>query len=155
PFPHLVNRALCLIVSLRLTEPSVLPSTSLAVIHIPAQVIPRFIRLPGAPGEHNFMLLEDVIRLNLSRLYHGYEILSSHSIRVTRAAAPQTQRWRTDEDLLKQIEQSLRERRMGDAMRLQYDSELPAEVLARLVEELELEPADLYAGEGFTAFTDL
>src|SRR4249920_1345943 len=65
PFPHLVNRALCLIVSLRPTGPSVLPSAALAVIHIPAQVIPRFIRLPGAPGEHNFMLLEDVIRLNL------------------------------------------------------------------------------------------
>ena len=32
------------------------------------------------------MLLEDVIRLNLSRLYHGYEILSSHAIRVTRDA---------------------------------------------------------------------
>jgi polyphosphate kinase len=155
PFPHLVNRALCLIVSLRLTEPSVLPSTSLAVIHIPAQVIPRFIRLPGAPGEYNFMLLEDVVRLNLSRLYHGYEILSSHAIRVTRDADVQPQAGRTAGDLLKQIEQSLRERRMGDAVRLQYDPELPPEVLGRLVEELELEPADLYPGEGFTAFTDL
>jgi polyphosphate kinase len=155
PFPHLVNRALCLIVSLRLTAPSVLPSTSLAVIHIPAQVIPRFIRLPGAPGEHNFMLLEDVIRLNLSRLYHGYEIISSHAIRVTRDADVQPQAGRTAGDLLKQIEQSLRERRMGDAVRLQYDPDLPAEVLARLVEELELEPTDLYPGEGFTAFTDL
>src|SRR5215471_6553720 len=155
PFPHLVNRALCLIVSLRLNEPSVLPSTSLAVIHIPAQVIPRFIRLPGAPGEYNFMLLEDVIRLNLSRLYHGYEIISSHAIRVTRDADVQPQAGRTAGDLLKQIEQSLRERRMGAAVRLPYDSDLPAEVLARLVEELELEPADLYAGEGFTAFTDL
>jgi polyphosphate kinase len=155
PFPHLVNRALCLIVSLRPTEPSVLPSTALAVIHIPAQVIPRFIRLPGSPGEYNFMLLEDVIRLNLSRLYYGYEILSSHAIRVTRDADVQPQAGRTAGDLLKQIEQSLRERRMGDAVRLQYDSDLPAEVLARLVEELELEPADLYAGEGFTAFTDL
>jgi polyphosphate kinase len=155
PFPHLVNRALCLIVTLRLNEPSVLPSTSLAVIHIPAQVIPRFIRLPGPPGEYQFMLLEDLIRLNLSRLYHGYEIISSHAIRVTRDADVQPQAGRTAGDLLKQIEQSLRERRMGDAVRLQYDSDLPSEVLARLVEELELERADLYAGEGFTAFTDL
>ena len=44
---------------------------------------------------------------------------------------------------------------MGDAVRLQYDPDLPPAVLARLVEELELEPADLYPGEGFTAFTDL
>jgi polyphosphate kinase len=44
---------------------------------------------------------------------------------------------------------------MGDAVRLQYDPDLPPEVLARLVEELELEPPDLYPAEGFTAFTDL
>ena len=155
PFPHLVNRALCLVVSLRPTEASVLPSAALAVIHIPAQVVPRFIRLPGAPGEYNFMLLEDVIRLNLSRLYHGYEILSAHAIRVTRDADVQPLPSRKDGDLLKEIEQSLRERRMGDAVRLQYDPDLPQEVLSRLVEELELEPTDLYAGEGFTAFTDL
>jgi polyphosphate kinase len=142
-------------VSLRPAEPSVLPSAALAVIHIPAQVVPRFIRLPGAPGEHNFMLLEDVIRLNLSRLYHGYEIRSAHAIRVTRDADVQPLPSRKDGDLLKEIEQSLRERRMGDAVRLQYDPDLPPEVLSRLVEELELEPTDLYPGEGFTAFTDL
>jgi polyphosphate kinase len=155
PFPHLVNRALCLVVSLRPTAPSVLPSASLAVIHIPAQVIPRFIRLPSGPGEHSFMLLEDVIRLNLHRLYHGYEILSAHAIRVTRDADVPLTGGRTADDLLKAIEESLRERRMGDAVRLQYDPDLPPEVLARLVEELELEQGDLYAGEGFTAFTDL
>ena len=44
---------------------------------------------------------------------------------------------------------------MGDAVRLQYDPDLPPEIVAQLVEELELEPADLYPGEGFTAFTDL
>ena len=136
-------------------RPSLLPSAALAVIHIPAQVVPRFIRLPGAPGEYNFMLLEDVIRLNLSRLYHGYEILSAHAIRVTRDADVQPVPGRTAGDLLKEIEQSLRERRMGDAVRLQYEPDLPPEVLSRLVEALELEPTDLYAGEGFTAFTDL
>jgi polyphosphate kinase len=155
PFPHLVNRALCLVVSLLPTAPSVLPSASLAVIHIPAQVIPRFIRLPSAPGEHSFMLLEDVIRLNLHRLYHGYEILSAHAIRVTRDTDVPLTAGRTADDLLKAIEESLRERRMGDAVRLQYDPDLPPEVLARLVEALELESGDLYAGEGFTAFTDL
>ena len=155
PFPHLVNRALCLIVSLRSTVPSVLPSASLAVIHIPAQVIPRFIRLPSGPGENCFMLLEDVIRLHLPRLYHGYEILSAHAIRVTRDTDVPLTAGRPAEDLLKAIEESLRERRMGDAVRLQYDPDLPPDVLARLVNELELEPGDLYPGEGFTAFTDL
>jgi polyphosphate kinase len=44
---------------------------------------------------------------------------------------------------------------MGDAVRLQYDPDLPSEVLRQLIEELELTQDDLYAGQGFTAFTDL
>src|SRR5262249_22610454 len=154
PFPHIVNRALCLVACLRAVEPGLLPTTSLAVVHIPVQVLPRFIRLPGPPGQYAFMLLEDVIRLHLPRLYHGYEILSSHAIRVTRDADLQLRR-REDDDLLTSVEESLRERRMGEAVRLQYDPDLPADILARLVDELELAAEDLYAGEGFTAFTDL
>ena len=154
PFPHLVNRALCLVVSLRASSLSPLPHTSLAVVHIPAQVVPRFVPLPAPSGQYAFMLLEDVIRLNLPRLYHGYEILSCQAIRVTRDADIELPRG-TTEDLLTAIEESLRERRMGNAVRLQYDPDLPPDVLARLVDELELQPEDLYPGEGFTAFSDL
>src|SRR5215470_14296304 len=53
------------------------------------------------------------------------------------------------------IEKGIRDRRMGDAVRLQYDPDLPKELLAQLVEELELTQDDLYPGKGFTAFTDL
>jgi len=154
PFPHLVNRALCLVVSLRPSSPSPLPHASLAVVHIPAPVVPRFVPLPAPSGQYAFMLLEDVIRLNLPRLYHGYEILSCQAIRVTRDADIELPRG-TTEDLLTAIEESLRERRMGNAVRLQYDPDLPPDVLARLVDELELQPEDLYPGEGFTAFSDL
>ena len=41
---------------------------------------------PRPPGQHAFMLLEDVIRMHLPWLYHGYEIVSCHAIRVTRDA---------------------------------------------------------------------
>jgi polyphosphate kinase len=154
PFPHLQNRALCLVVSLRPTLASPLPHTELAVVHIPGHVVKRFVALPAPPGQYAFMLLEDVLRLHLPRLYHGYEILSCHAIRVTRDADIEVSR-RSGDDLLTAIEDSLRERRMGDAVRLQYDPDLPPAVLARLVDELELQPEDLYPGAGFTAFTDL
>jgi len=154
PFPYLGNRSLCLVASIRPTAPSVLPVTSLSVVHIPSQVVPRFVALPAPPGQYAFILLEDVIRLQLSRLYHGYEILSSHAIRVTRDADIQLPRGRA-QDLLTAIEESLRERRMGTAVRLQYDTDLPPDILATLVDELELQPEDLYEGEGFTAFSDL
>ncbi|HSE96288.1 MAG TPA: polyphosphate kinase 1 [Methylomirabilota bacterium] len=158
PFPHLVNRALCLVMTLRHTDVSPLPHASLAVIHMPAQVVPRFVRLPGPPGQHAFMLLEDVVRLHLPRLYRGYEVLSAQAIRITRDAdiqLPHHASRGSAEDLLTAIETGVRERRMGDAVRLQYDPDLPSDILARLVDELELAAEDLYPGEGFTAFTDL
>jgi polyphosphate kinase len=154
PFPYLANRSLCLIFSLRATIPSRLPHTDLSVVHIPAQVVPRFISLPTKEGQHAFVLLEDVLRQYLPRLYHGFEIISCHAIRVTRDADFLIARHR-DEDLLGAIEQGVHERRMGDAVRLQYDSDLPTPIIGKLVEELELGIEDLYPGTGFTAFTDL
>jgi polyphosphate kinase len=154
PFPYLANRSLCLIFSLRPTIASRLPHTDLSVVHIPTHVVSRFITLPAREGQHAFILLEDMLRQYLPRLYHGFEILSCHAIRVTRDADFLIPR-RRDEDLLGAIEQGVRERRMGDAVRLQYDTDLPAEIVAKLVEELELGVEDLYGATGFTAFTDL
>ena len=154
PFPYLANRSLCLVVSLRPTLASRLPHTDLSIVHIPTQVAPRFIALPAREGQHAFMLLEDTLRHYLPRLYHGFEIRSCHAIRVTRDADFLVSR-RRDEDLMMTIEKGVRERRMGDAVRLQYDPDIPVEIVTQLVEELELTREDLYPGKGFTAFTDL
>jgi polyphosphate kinase len=154
PFPYLANRSLCLIFSLRATIASRLPHTDLSVVHIPTHVAPRFIALPTREGQHAFVMLEDVLRQYLPRQYHGFEILSCHAIRVTRDADFLIPR-RRDEDLLGAIEEGVRERRMGDAVRLQYDTDVPTKIVGKLVEELELGGADLYPGTGFTAFTDL
>ena len=152
PFPYLANRSVCLIVSLQPIGVSPLPHASFSVIHVPTQVVPRFVRLPSPPDQHAFMLLEDVIRLSLPRLYQGYEVRSAHAIRMTRDADLGVAR---GQDLLVSIEASLRERRMGTAVRLQHDGTLPTDVLAILVEEMELGPDDLYPSEGFIAFADL
>src|SRR6476620_7103895 len=154
PFPYLTNRSLSLVVSLRPVVPSPLPHTELSIVHIPGQVVPRFIQLPAKEGQYAFILLEHVLRRYLPRFYHGFEIVSTHAVRVTRDAEFGLVR-RRDQDLLMTIEQGIRERRMGDAVRLQYDLDLPSEVLRQLIEELELTQDDLYAGQGFTAFTDL
>jgi polyphosphate kinase len=100
------------------------------------------------------MLLEDVLRMHLPWLFHGYEVETCHAIRVTRDSELLLERGRAS-DLLTSIEASVRERRMGDAVRQQYDADLPDAILNTLVDELELEARDLYAGAGFTAFSDL
>src|SRR5438876_1507266 len=153
PFPYLGNRSPCLVVSIRPSTPSALRVSSLSVIHIPSQVLPRFVALPDPTGRHVFMLLEDVIRQHLPSIYNGDDVLASHAIRVTRDADLHTRGG--PEDLLASIEEGVRERRLGTAVRLQYDAHLSSDIRATLLDELELSPEDLYEGEGFTAFSDL
>src|SRR5437773_3499303 len=153
PFPYLGNRSPCLVDTIRPSTPSALLVSSLSVIHIPSQVLPRFVALPDPTGRHVFMLLEDVIRQHLPSIYNGDDVLASHAIRVTRDADLHTRGG--PEDLLTSIEEGVRERRLGTAVRLQYDAHLPPDILATLLDELELSPEDLYEGEGFTAFSDL
>jgi polyphosphate kinase len=153
PFPYLGNRSLCLVTALQPSAASALAHARLSVIHIPGQVLPRFIALPDPSGRHVFMLLEDVIRLHLPTIYTGYDILSSRAIRITRDAdLPPPGR---PENLLTSIEESLQERGLGTAVRLQHDGDLSPDILATLLDELEIRPEDLYESEGFAAFSDL
>ncbi len=153
PFPYLGNRSLCIVASIRPAAASAMAASSLSVIHVPSPALPRFVAVPDSVRPHAFMLLEDAIRPYLSGIHGGRDVVWSHAIRVTRDATLAT-RGRA-EDLIASIEASLRDRRLGAAVRLEYDAELPADVLATLVDELELAPEDLYASTGFTAFTDL
>jgi polyphosphate kinase len=129
------------VAAIRAGARSALPDTRLSVIHIPGLPLPRFIALPDPEGRHVFILLEDAIHLHLSTIYTGYDILSSHAIRITRDADLQPPG--RPEDLLTSIEESLRERRLGTAVRLQYDGDLPSDILATLRDELEMRPEDL------------
>ncbi len=154
PFPWLANRALCLMVQLEPQAEGDLPTARQCVIHMPAGQLPRFVRVPGDDGAHVFVLLEDVVRMHCGELFTGAKVLSARAIRATRDAELDLQPDRA-EDLLVTIEDAVRNRRLGAAVRLQYERGLPAEQLRLLVKELELDTVDLFPTEGMTALTDL
>ncbi len=158
PFPRLANRAMVLVAELEaqeaLEEESMLPLSELSIIHVPASVATRFLRLPSRPGTHAFITLEDVVRMQLERLFSGYEVKNCHAVRVTRDSDLVVEE-DPEEDLMKTVEESLRNSRRGAAVRLQYEKGLSRALLDFLIEELELSPEDLYPTEGFTSFSDL
>lgn len=155
PFPYLSNRSLALVAEIDGDTDHDLPAPELVVIHIPpGSILQRFVRVPSPPGTFAVVLLEDVIRMHLDRIYAGMHVKSCHTIRVTRDSELDIDPDRAD-DLLATIEAAVRVRRMGAAVRLQYDPGTPEHLLALLVAELELDPTDLYEAEGFTAFADL
>ena len=55
PFPYLGSRTPCLVVSIRPLTPSAPRPNSLSVIHVPSQILPRFVALPDPAGKHVFM----------------------------------------------------------------------------------------------------
>src|ERR1700761_6387471 len=82
PFPRVLNKALCLALLLRRKRKSSGPQV-LGVVTVP-RALPRFVRLPGADGTYDYLLLQDLIAQNLGGMYRGYEVLAQASFRVTR-----------------------------------------------------------------------
>ncbi len=154
PFPHIGNKMICLVTEMKPLSQSPLPQTTLAILPVSTPLLPRFVKLPSLPAAYEFMLLEDIIRLCMDQLFNGYEILSSHTIRVTRDSDLQYDE-DPSEDLIKTIAESLRNRRKGKTIRLQYDENLPPHILQLLIRELEVEPEDIYPTRGFIGFSDL
>ena len=154
PFPHLTNKMLCLVAQLKPLKSSAIPFSNTAFIHVPSTVVNRFIKLPSGQGKHEFILLEDVVRLNIDLLFNGYEVKSCSAIRLTRDSDVLI-----DEDnaadLMTTIEQGLRGRRRGSVVRLQHNSQLPEAVLDTLIDQLDLKDFDLYPTDDFIAFSDL
>jgi polyphosphate kinase len=157
PFPHLSSKTICLAIALRTqgaTETDALPTSELAIVHIPSAVIPRFLRLPSAPGSHVFISLEEAIRAHAGDLFHGYVVIGCNGLRVTRDSDILIDEENAG-DLLKTIEEGVRARRNGMAVRLQYDARTPPWIPRLFAERLELTEDDLFPIEGMIAFSDL
>ncbi len=157
PFPYLSNKMLCLVVQLKPApegKKSGIPYSNTAFIHVPSTVVSRFIKLPAAPGRHEFILLDHAISAHIHEMFVGYEVTGCSAIRITRDSDVLI-----DEDnaadLLKSIEEGVRSRRKGAALRLQYHASLPEYALEVLVDALDLDEDDLYPTEDFIAFADL
>lgn len=148
PFPHLVNKSLNLAILLRRSgdrEPL------FAVVQVPA-VLPRFVPLPTARG-HAFVALETVIRLHLSELFLGMELVHASAFQVIR-----DREFEIDEevaDLLKTIEEELRKRRRGAAVHLHVEADAPENLVTFLANALDLERQDVTKAPGMLDLTGL
>ncbi|HEY7315150.1 MAG TPA: polyphosphate kinase 1 [Gemmataceae bacterium] len=153
PFPHLLNKSLNLAVILQ--RPGS-PEKLFAVVQVPS-VLPRFVQLPSEPGptpRHVFTPLENVIRMHLAELFPGMEIEHDTVFRVTRNSDFEIDDDEV-EDLLKTIEEEVRKRRRGAAVRLQIESDAPVEVEQFLMTALDLDPTDVFRHPGLLDLTGL
>ncbi len=123
PFPHLLNKSLNLAVILQ--RPGN-PEKLFAVVQVPS-VLPRFVPLPveaGTTPRHVFVPLDAIIRLHMPELFPGMQIEHDTLFRVTRNSDFEIDDDEV-EDLLKTIEEEVRRRRRGAAVRLQIEADAP------------------------------
>jgi polyphosphate kinase len=149
PFPHLLNKSLNLAVLLRRPHDE---EQLFALVQVPA-VLPRFIPLPSDKG-HAFAPLETVIRLHLVDLFPGMKLLSHTVFRVSRDSEYEIDDDEV-EDLLKTIEEEVRKRRRGAAVRLEIEADARSEIEHFLTAALDLDSADVYRIPGMLDLTGL
>jgi polyphosphate kinase len=146
PFPYISTLSLSL--AIRMEDPDD-KEERFARVKVPP-VLPRFLQIEPS----RFVLLEQVIAANLDMLFSGMTILETHLFRVTRDADLELQEDEAD-DLMLALEEELRRRRFGEAVRLEVDRAMPAEMRHVLEKGIGADPADCYEIAGMLDHTGL
>ena len=151
PCPHLKNKSLNLGIVFESQRDET--GVGFAVVQVP-QISPRLVQPGVGASPRPWLFLEDIIARNLALLIPGRRILSVAPFRVTRNWDLEIDEEEAD-DLLATIQQELRRRDRGNAVRLEVSAGVDPRLLALLRRVLKLDEGDVYAIEGPLHLGDL
>jgi polyphosphate kinase len=145
PFPFISGLSLNLAVTL--ADPTTDNGTMFARVKVPP-LLPRFMSASHADGGHyRYVPIEDVIAAHLDQLFGGLDILEHHAFRVTRVRELEVDEDVT-ENLLQAMERELVRHRFEPAVRLEVEDSMSADVLDKLVKELQVDERAVYKVPG-------
>jgi polyphosphate kinase len=139
PFPFISGLSLNLAVMI--ADPRT-DATVFARVKVPP-LLPRFL----AVSQNRYVPIEDVIAAHLTDLFGGVEVIEQHVFRVTRIRDLEVDEDIT-ENLLQAMERELIRRRFEPAVRLEVEETMSADVLERLVTELDIDARAVYRVPG-------
>ena len=145
PFPHVLNKALCIAFLLRRRRHSA-EKPVFGVVTVP-RALPRLLRLPTENGGFHFVFLQDIISVYAEKLYRGYEILASAPFRITRNSNLylEEEEART---LMDAVDSQVAQRRKGHAVRMEIEAGAHPEIVDHLVSTFELEESLVFRVAG-------
>jgi polyphosphate kinase len=145
PFPHLQNKSHNLF--LRLRRPESRSESLHAVVQIP-RVLPRLVLLPSSKeNEWHYVLIQNLIQAHVRDLFPGLEIEQVYGFRVTRNSDLYIDEEEA-ENLLRTIEDELRKRARGNAVRLEIEHGCPPDMSTVLLNIFKLTEDDVYFVNG-------
>ena len=141
PFPFLANKTLNLAVELIKAD----GEHSMGLIQVPS-VLDRIVEVEPE-GKRTFVFLEDIIASHCHDLFKGCHILDMVSFRVTRDSDLDLEE-DDSVDLMKEVEESLRKRKRGAAVRLELFKTNNNRIKKFLEENLDVTEMEVYEING-------
>jgi polyphosphate kinase len=155
PFPFIPNLAFSLVLKLKRSSDG---RPLFALMPVPAQV-KRFWELPPAANGRSkrpirrFISLEGILALFLDQLFPGYSVEARGVFRLIRDSELEIEE--EAEDLVREFEVRLKQRRMGSVVRVELESQMPEELRAFIVEALHAKPQDVTLVDGVLSLDEL
>lgn len=123
-----------------------------ALIEIPTHRLDRFVEIPRKKGGSGkvFIVLENIIRHCLRDVFRDVleiDEVAAYTIKFSRDAELEIDAGISD-SLIEKMASSLKQRRMGEAVRFVYDSEMPERLLDYLAKRFSLGKYDSLIGGG-------
>ena len=159
PFPYISNLSLSLAILVK--KPN--GENHFARVKVPS-ILPRLMQIdtinPQKKASVNgkfyakYIWLGDLIKANLDLLFPGMEVVEAHRFRITRDTDIELQEDEAD-DLLRVIEENIRQRRFGRVVRLEVAAKMPEFMLQTLIENLQINKEDVHVFEGPIGLSDI
>ena len=162
PFPHISNLSMNLAVVVR--DPK--HGQRFARLKVP-KIYSRLIAIPSEETADEFqelglnyrsstifVWLEEIVKANLDLLFPGLKVEAAYPFRVTRDADPEIEEDEAS-DLLSAIEESVRVRQFGSAIRLEIDGSMPDQVRDILQTNLDVASYLVFVVDGPIGLSDV
>jgi len=152
PFPFIPNLSFCLALKLRRRSDV---KSFYALVPIPGQV-KRFWPLPTenrSKKHKRFVALEDMVGLYIEKLFPDCDVEAQGVFRVLRDSDVEIEE--EAEDLVREFEQLLRQRRLGSVVRVFVDGEMPGDLREFIIRNLHADQHDVMLVNGMLGLAQL
>lgn len=139
PFPFLSNKSLNIAVEFEKDDESLF-----GIVQVPS-ILPRYREIPSLRGK-SYILLENIIMGELSRLFELNGIKSSCTFRIIRNSDIEIDE--RAQNLLTEIEKSIKKRKRGDLVRLEIGDKTSKGIKKFLVNMLGVGKKEIYEAKG-------
>lgn len=153
-FPSLKDKSIYFAIKLSSTQNPT--NKEYALLEIPTESLPRFVRLPAIGQRQYLMLIDDIIRYNLLSIFSAFDYnqAEAYTIKVTRDAELDMDN-DVSQSFIDKLYKSVKNRQKGAPVRLAYDQQIQPDILSFLLRKMKLKKTDnLIPGGRYHNFRD-